>query len=132
MDAATRQLVRQRANQRCEYCQLPQTAAPFFSFHMEHIRAKKHGGKDDPQNLALACPDCNRFKGTDLVTIDRETDQEVALFNPRVHTWDDHFVWDAAKIAGRTPIGRATVRLLKMNEEVRVKMREKLQARGEL
>ncbi len=99
---------------------------------MEHIRAKKHGGKDDPQNLALACPDCNRFKGTDLVTIDRETDQEVALFNPRVHTWDDHFVWDAAKIAGRTPIGRATVRLLKMNEEVRVKMRAELQARGEL
>jgi 5-methylcytosine-specific restriction endonuclease McrA len=95
MDAATRQLVRDRANHRCEYCRLPQEAAPFFTFHIEHIRARKHGGRDEPQNLALACPDCNRFKGTDLRTVDPDTDQETAIFSPRIHSWDDHFKCDA-------------------------------------
>lgn len=33
MDAPTRELVCQRANGRCEYCGLPQDAAPFFTFH---------------------------------------------------------------------------------------------------
>ena len=59
MDAATRHRVRQRANQRCEYCHLPQSAAPFLSFHIEHIRASQHGRDDALNNLALACPDWN-------------------------------------------------------------------------
>jgi hypothetical protein len=50
MDAATKRLVRQRAQERCEYCRLPQTAQPFVTFHVEHIIAKQHGGSDDPNN----------------------------------------------------------------------------------
>ena len=62
MDAATREFVRGRASGRCEYCGLPQSAVPFFTFHIEHIRARQHQGSDDPSNLALACPDCNAKK----------------------------------------------------------------------
>ena len=40
MDEALREFVRQRAGERCEYCLLPQSAAIFFTFHVEHIRAK--------------------------------------------------------------------------------------------
>ena len=69
MDAATRELVRRRANGRCEYCRLPQDAAPYFTFHVEHIRARQHGGGDDPSNLGLACPDCNAKKGPNVATI---------------------------------------------------------------
>jgi hypothetical protein len=42
---------------------LPQTAALFFTFHIEHIMARQHGGDDNLSNLALACPDCNAYKG---------------------------------------------------------------------
>jgi len=45
MDDALREFVRQRAAERCEYCLLPQSAARFFTFHVEHIRAKQHGGQ---------------------------------------------------------------------------------------
>jgi hypothetical protein len=56
MDAATRRLVRQRAQDRCEYCRMPQSAAPFLTFHVEHIQARQHIKDDSPDNLALACP----------------------------------------------------------------------------
>ena len=63
MEASLRELLRRRATHRCEYCHLPQAAAPFLTFHIEHIRARQHGGDDDSSNLALACPDCNAHKG---------------------------------------------------------------------
>lgn len=50
IDAATRDFVRQRARTHCEYCGLPQAAEPFFTFHIEHIVARQHGGTDDPEN----------------------------------------------------------------------------------
>jgi 5-methylcytosine-specific restriction endonuclease McrA len=55
MDAATRREVWSRAGSRCEYCGLPQEADPFLTFHVEHVIAKQHGGRDDLSNLALAC-----------------------------------------------------------------------------
>ena len=59
MDAATRQSVRQRALDRCEYCRLPQSAQPFVTFHVEHVIARQHGGTDHLDNLCLACERCN-------------------------------------------------------------------------
>ena len=131
MEAEVRSLVRERAQNRCEYCRLPQSAAPFFAFHVEHIRAKQHGGLDDTENLALACPDCNAHKGPNLTSIDPESDQYVRLFNPRIDRWDDHFQTQGPFIAGTTPIGRATVSLLTMNESERLQMRAELQQTGD-
>jgi hypothetical protein len=62
MEAGLRDLVRRRAADRCDYCRLPQAAAAFFTFHIEHIRARQHGGTGDSDNLALACPDCSSYK----------------------------------------------------------------------
>jgi len=130
MEPEVRQLVRSRAAQRCEYCRLPQEAAPFFIFHVEHIVARQHGGGDDPGNLCLACPDCNRHKGPNLASIDPQTRELTPLFDPRKYSWDQHFVLQEARIVGLTPTGRATVRLLNMNEEDRVDMRSELLAAG--
>ena len=44
MDEATRNLVRERAEGRCEYCRFRQDDEPFFRYQTEHIIAKQHGG----------------------------------------------------------------------------------------
>ena len=124
MDDSTRQLVRRRAGDRCEYCRIPQEADVFFAFHIEHIVAQQHQGSDDPTNLALACSRCNAYKGPNLSGIDAETGNVVRLFHPRQDAWRDHFVVRAGIINGITPTGRATVRLLNINAPHRVELRE--------
>ena len=132
MDETIRQLVRNRAGNRCEYCLLPQRYAVVVRFHIEHLRARQHGEDDTPANLALACPHCNRFKGPNLTSYDPETDELMPLLNPRTQSWQEHFALDGIMIVGLTPIGRATVRLLHMNAEDRLKVRAVLKERGEL
>lgn len=124
VDENTRQFVRKRAGDVCEYCRIPQEATPAISFHVEHTIARQHGGGDGPDLLALACDRCNAYKGPNLVSIDPGTGNVVALFNPRRDAWDDHFTLQGGKVIGLTPTGRATVRLLNMNAPRRVELRE--------
>jgi 5-methylcytosine-specific restriction endonuclease McrA len=131
MDAAVRARVRRRAGNRCEYCLLKQEHLPFSTFQVEHIIPRKHGGDDDPSNLALACDRCNAHKGPNLTGIDPETGEIVPLFNPREHAWAEHFRLSDATIVGLTAIGRTTVRVLNMNEERRVRLRAVLKQYGQ-
>jgi 5-methylcytosine-specific restriction endonuclease McrA len=91
MDTATRRLVRQRANNRCEYCGLRQDQSPLAALHVEHILPIKHGGDDNNANLALACIDCNLSKSSNIAGRDPETLQLTELINPRTQRWDEHF-----------------------------------------
>ncbi len=50
----------ERAKSCCEYCRLPQFAFP-LRFQIDHIRAGQQG-ETVAENLALACPYCNRRK----------------------------------------------------------------------
>jgi hypothetical protein len=131
MDAATRRIVRQRAQDRCEYCRLPQSSQPFVTFHIEHVRARVHGGTDDHHNLCVACDRCNAYKGTNLSGVDPETGQIERLFDPRHQEWSEHFELQGPYILGSTPTGRTTVSVLMMNEGRRVQLRAELIARGE-
>lgn len=124
MDASIRAIVRKRAQAACEYCHIPEVAFR-LSFHVEHVLPLQHGGTDDLENLAWACPKCNVFKGTNLATIDPATQQQVQVYNPRTEAWDTHFEIDQYVIVGLTGIGRGTVRLLQMNTDLRVAVREK-------
>jgi 5-methylcytosine-specific restriction endonuclease McrA len=63
MSAALRQLVRDRAGHRCEYRHVRQADDPFFTFHVEHIVPRQHGGATVESNLALACHHCSLHKG---------------------------------------------------------------------
>ena len=137
MDTATRDLVRRRAGDRCEYCHLPQDATPFITFHIEHVIAKQHtpgdGDVDNPNRLALSCDRCNLFKGPNLSSIDPESDEIVNLFNPRTDSWTDHFLVRGGLVIGLSPTGRATMRLLNMNDARRVDLREQwLEEGGQL
>lgn len=106
----------------CEYCLLHQDDTP-FTHPIDHIVAVKHGGKTVSENLALACIDCNRYKGSDLTAIDPETGTIVRLFDPRTQNWSEHFSLQDAQIVGATPTGRATLFLLRVNEPRRIQQR---------
>lgn len=123
ISAATRDAVRRRAGDRCEYCRLPQAAEPDGPFHIEHIVARQHGGSDDEANLALACHRCNRHKGPNLAGIDPVGGRPALLFHPRRENWETHFEVQQFEIIGLTAAGRATVSLLQMNAPVRVELR---------
>jgi hypothetical protein len=130
MDAEKRNLVRQRANHRCEYCRLPDTAID-LPFHVEHIIASVHHLDDSLNNLAWACPRCNLRKGPNLSTIDQATMEQVELFNPRTMGWSENFAIHGGIIEGTTACGRGTARLLDMNSEARVHLRRQLIEQGE-
>ncbi len=130
VSATLRRLVTQRAPDKCEYCQFPQTAS-LFGFEMEHIIAEKHDGITEAENLALSCPCCNRFKGSDLASIDPETRQLTPFFNPRLQQWSDHFRLEGGIIIPLTPEGRVTAKILQFNLPERILEREQLISIGE-
>lgn len=123
--ASLRELVINRAGNRCEYCRYPQHTT-LFAFEMEHIIAEKHGGQTNAENLALACPYCNRAKGTDLASLDPETGNLTPLFNPRTQVWSEHFMLDGASVVPLSAVGRVTVAILQMNAAGRVAERTEL------
>jgi len=131
MEEALRQLVRQRAGNRCEYSLIPQHALAWSKFHTEHIRARQHGGASEVTNLALARRFCNLHKGPNLTSIDPESDRLVPLFNPRVDEWIEHFALNELQIVGLTDVGRTTVSLLNMNDPERIQVRAELIALNE-
>jgi hypothetical protein len=122
MDAPLRRLVRQRADDVCEYCGLRQEQEP-LPFHVEHIVPRHHGGADTPDNLALACHHCNLHKGPNLAGLDPESGQLTRLFDPRADRWEEHFARLGNEIVGLTAIGRTTVEVLRMNEDGRAELR---------
>lgn len=122
--AAIRQRVRQAARERCGYCLSPQWYV-MGKLEVEHIIPRVLGGSDDDSNLWLACSLCNRYKGSQVTAFDSLTGAEVALFNPRTQVWREHFLWggDGTHILGLTPIGRATIGALQLNNELAVEVR---------
>ena len=123
MSPARKARVRQRGGDCCEYCKLRQEDSPLAVLHVEHIIPRIHGGRDDLDNLALACIDCNLHKGPNLTGIDPTTLRVTELFHPRRHRWADHFEWRGIYVVGKTAIGRTTVRVLKMNSEDQLALR---------
>ncbi|HVC92984.1 MAG TPA: HNH endonuclease [Pirellulales bacterium] len=131
MSGSLRQFVRERASFRCEYCQLPDFAAPASAFHVEHVFATQHGGSDHPDNRCWSCHRCNLHKGPNLSGRDPLTDNIVRLFDPRRQSWQRHFEWIGAILVGRTQTGRATIAVLDINEPQRVELRQILRDEGE-
>jgi HNH endonuclease len=120
-----RQHLFERAGGCCEYCLLPQIGP--FPHEVDHIIARQHGGTDTEDNLAIFC---NRPKGPNLATFDPETKALSRLFDPRKQTWTEHFHIVEGKILGSTPEGRATVFLLRFNDDTRARQRQLLIQQG--
>lgn len=124
-----RQEVHARAGNRCEYCLLSEKDAHFLH-EIDHIIARKHGGASTLENLALACYDCNRFKGANIASIDPLSNELTSLFNPRIQSWSEHFISRDGIIEAVTGVGRVTELVLRLNLPVRVEVRSLLAASG--
>lgn len=123
--AALRREVVGRADSRCEYCGVPEDTR-IARHEPDHIIGEQHGGVTSLDNLAFACFRCNRFKGPNIATRDPQDRVLVPLYHPRHDHWADHFHLDGALILPRTPIGRGTAALLRLNDEQRVLFRSVL------
>ena len=110
--------------QRCAYC-LTSEAITGLPLTIDHIHPTALGGETEFANLCLACRSCNEFKASRSSGIDPLTGNETPLFQARRERWSDHFAWtsDGSRIEGLTPIGRATVVALRMNNAVVVAAR---------
>lgn len=129
VSAELRRLVAQRAAHRCEYCLIPQ-AVTLAPHEIDHLISEKHGGSTGEGNLALSCTLCNRFKGSDISSIDPLSGQVVALFHPRRDQWSNHFRNREGYIEPLTTTGRVTVNLLQLNHPDRVAERRLLVQAG--
>ncbi len=127
--ADLRQLVVTRAESICEYCLIAEEDT-FYGCQADHIISEKHGGRTDPDNLALACVFCNQAKGSDIGSIHWETNTFVRFFNPRTDVWTEHFALVGNRIEALTPIGMVTARILAFNRGERVLERKALQDTG--
>jgi hypothetical protein len=65
-----------------------------------------------------------------LTTFDPVTQEITPLFNPREQRWADHFVLQGSYVMGKTAVGRATVRLLRINDPLQLLQRQSLMETG--
>jgi hypothetical protein len=72
ISAKLRRQVIENARNCCEYCLQPELFS-FSPHEIDHAISEKHGGKTLFINLALACKRCNTYKGSDIASIDPET-----------------------------------------------------------
>lgn len=121
--------IAQRAAWRCEYCLIHEEDSG-FPHEVDHIISRKHGGPSTSDNLAYACVICNRYKGSDVASIEPGTREIIRLFDPRRDRWTDHFRIDAALIEPITIVGSTTARLLRLNAPERILERGVLQSLG--
>lgn len=127
--ATLRRLVYDRAAGRCEYCLIPESVA-LTPHQVDHIIALKHGGLTEADNSALSCALSNKHKGTDLTSIDPDTGEIAPLYHPRRDRWADHFRLSGVVLVAQTPAGRATLRLMQLNNPDRMAERELLLRAG--
>jgi HNH endonuclease len=123
MDRETQKQVRQRAENRCEYCRLHQDHSPLAALQIEHIIPRKHNGDDSRGNLALACIDCNQAKGSNIARIDPDIGRMSRLFHPRRDRWNEHFEFRGVILIGKTAVGRTTVAVLRVNSDDQIELR---------
>jgi 5-methylcytosine-specific restriction endonuclease McrA len=122
---ALRERVAVQARYRCGYC-LTAEAVVGMPMELDHLIPESLGGLTEEENLWLACSLCNDSRNNRIVGLDVVTGALVRLFDPRRHSWSEHFSLtpEGDRIVGQTPVGRATVAMLNLNRPLLVKARQ--------
>ena len=119
-----RRRVRAHFRDHCAYCRTSE-ALTVVTFEFEHIVPSSRGGATVFQNLCLSCPTCNRHKSDRTVGSSDPAEDELPLFHPHLHVWNEHFEWsgDATELIGQTPTGQVTIVTLRMNRPQMIRVR---------
>ncbi len=112
-----------RASFCCEYCLVSELRTGLFC-EVDHIIGVKHNGPTKNSNLAYACFNCNRNKGSDIASIDWDTNEIVRFYNPRSDIWAEHFRFEGFYIAPTTQIGKVTAIIFRFNDRMRLLERD--------
>lgn len=80
----------------CQYCG---RSAPQVTLEVDHKNPRSNGGSDDPSNLATACWDCNRGKGT--LHYSRYTEED--LFDLEMQDYSEHMNGDGREWLDELP-----------------------------
>jgi hypothetical protein len=106
-----RQIIRKRANFRCEYCGVSETESG-GELTLDHFQPISVNGDSSEENLIYCCFRCNLYKGDYWTTEPSQT----PIFNPKKDKFDDHF-WlaETGKLFGLTETGEFAVKLLRLN-----------------
>lgn len=129
VSSALRRQVADRAYHVCEYCLIHENDT-FWGCQIDHIISHKHDGVTEAANLAWACASCNNSKGSDLGTLAGTPRELTRLFHPRSDRWSDCFQLHTIHIHPANTIGEATVNLLQINADHRLRERQMLAAAG--
>lgn len=126
-----RQKIQRRAQERCEYCKT-RDVLQVATFHCDHCVPESLGGKTTFDNLAWACPYCDRCKWTYISAIDPLTSHTVPLFNPRKDSWETNFSWseDELTVIPLSSVGRATRDALQLNRIKLIRIRANMKILG--
>ena len=119
-----KQHIRDDAKAICGYCQTQERIIG-SPLEIDHLIPISMGGQTIRSNLWLACSTCNCFKANLIQATDHATNEIVPIFNPRNMLWYEHFTWidEGLRMEGLTPVGRATVELLRVNNDYIVRAR---------
>lgn len=126
-----RDLIAKRDKNRCAYCLTAEENCG-LRMHVDHIIPEMAGGPTTPDNLCLVCFSCTVYKGAQQNGIDPITRETVHLFHPLQQQWQDHFSWDESKtqVVDLTPLGRAAVVALQMNNPTIIPARRRWVSAG--
>lgn len=119
LSIALRRRLVEADDHRCAYCHTTQSHSgnPMV---VDHVHPRSKGGDTTFENLCFSCYRCNLFKRSLVEAIDPLSGETTLLFHPRRDHWSEHFAWNEAglHIVGLTPVGRATVTALNVNNAV--------------
>lgn len=113
----------------CCYCGIPDPSNHGLDWDVEHIVAQKPHPEFmfTPENLAVACKECNSKKGAKETLVDPSatlypsTSDAFLIVHPHFDDWSDHILRDHLTYASFTDKGQWTIeecRLNRFNERV--------------
>jgi hypothetical protein len=120
-----RQRVIAHFQNRCAYCHAPFALFP-AARQLDHIIPRSAMGSDEDENLCICCIGCNLHKAARVIGVDPLSGIVSRMYHPRRDRWSEHFAWElrGLRVVGLTPVGRATVVALQMNDSELVAARQ--------
>ncbi len=107
----------------CCYCGLPDPAVHGLDWDVEHITPRKLHPEFmfTPENLAVACRECNGHKGSKETLLDPSasayplTADAFLIVHPHFDDWAEHILRDHLAYAAFTPRGEWTIKECNLN-----------------